>query len=897
MQKIIEQNGLLQRYFEENSNLNNVSLIVSSLYIKNGYYTKVISDDVILVYQCSEKNNPLFIVSIAGLTNALSLKEVIDLYRNFEDNLKNKYHCNSLILISLKGYGTSELNLLRSLNMRFEDLNYLIELFDRGNANKNKSQTVELHAHNKYAFEQLVSLLKIHNKVTVIQATGTGKSFIMMKLLQENPNKNIIIVEPSNLIMEQIKSKYSGSLDNVYFISYQKLYKYKICELERINPDIILFDEMHRLGAKKWVMGYINISALNKNVKLIGFSATPIRTLDGFRDIREELFDNISTDELTLTDSIVREILPMPTYVSALYSIDDEILSKKKQLKNFNAEEVLKNNIQEKLNNLKLNWSNTFGVELILAKYIPKKLQNIKMIVFFEDHQHLNEMKDTVKNWFVKAFPKFSVEENVVSYYLRNTKVALDNFRNNTEKFKINLLYSVNLLNEGIHVGDITGVLLLRRTTSDIIYKQQIGRAIQVGNTSPIIFDFVNNFNCIKSIDFKMQLNDSLEKQNILRESLGLNILNDNFSIFIKDYTLPAYEIFKEIDSMVQNRWDYLYNRLVEYKLKHGNCRPSRKFDYELYYFAKVQRTLYQKGRLEKYKIDKLNSLGFYWDVNYELWNFKYQLLKEFKDKHGHCNVPYTYKSEHNLNYWVGTQRAAYRDGIISSDKIEKLNDLGFVWKLKETVWLRNFEELREFKNKYGHCDVPRLKEEFLFLGNWVHGQRILYNRGRLTNEKIALLTSIDFKWNAFDSRWDCYYQKLIDFKNEYGHCNVPSTFNDKKFSNWVRSQRELYLKAGMSKEKIELFNSIGFVWQPNQQSWLKKYNSLTKYKNEHGDFYIYNGDKKNSELILFVKGLLKNYKSGTLNEKKIQMLTSINFDFTKEYIIKEPNVLYKEKK
>ena len=51
------------------------------------------------------------------------------------------------------------------------------------------------------------------------------------------------------------------------------------------------------------------------------------------------------------------------------------------------------------------------------------------------------------------------------------------------------------MLNEGVHVEGISGVILFRPTISPIIYKQQIGRALTAGdNTTPLILDVVNNF-------------------------------------------------------------------------------------------------------------------------------------------------------------------------------------------------------------------------------------------------------------------------------------------------------------------------------------------------------------------------------------------------------------------
>ena len=58
------------------------------------------------------------------------------------------------------------------------------------------------------------------------------------------------------------------------------------------------------------------------------------------------------------------------------------------------------------------------------------------------------------------------------------------------------------MLNEGIHVDDVDGVILLRPTVSPIIYLQQIGRALSAGSKNqPVIFDLVNNFDSLHCID------------------------------------------------------------------------------------------------------------------------------------------------------------------------------------------------------------------------------------------------------------------------------------------------------------------------------------------------------------------------------------------------------------
>ena len=53
---------------------------------------------------------------------------------------------------------------------------------------------VELYKHNAYAYEQIEEKLKTSNRTCVIHPTGSGKSFIAIKWLYENMNRNCLFL-------------------------------------------------------------------------------------------------------------------------------------------------------------------------------------------------------------------------------------------------------------------------------------------------------------------------------------------------------------------------------------------------------------------------------------------------------------------------------------------------------------------------------------------------------------------------------------------------------------------------------------------------------------------------------------------------------------------------------
>ena len=58
------------------------------------------------------------------------------------------------------------------------------------------------------------------------------------------------------------------------------------------------------------------------------------------------------------------------------------------------------------------------------------------------------------------------------------------------------------MLNEGYHINDLDGVIMMRPTFSPTIYTQQLGRALTVGGSKkPVVLDLVNNFDSCKIIE------------------------------------------------------------------------------------------------------------------------------------------------------------------------------------------------------------------------------------------------------------------------------------------------------------------------------------------------------------------------------------------------------------
>lgn len=662
---------------------------------------------------------------------------------------------------------------------------------------------IELYNHNQETYENIMNLWKEgHLRVGVVQATGTGKSYLIGKVSEGFANFRVLTLAPRTHILNNLKEVMIPN-NNCIYMTYSKLHKMSNDEIKKLNPDLIILDEFHRCGSNGWGLSVDRLLKLYSNAKVLGTTATNIRYLDNHRDMATEIFDNCLACKSDLSDAINQGVLPMPLYVTSLYSVDEEVERIKKRIKTENEDEYKE--LTDKLDGLK-EWNSTIGVPNILRKYIDGSTN--KFIVFCKNKKHLEEAENIVYKWFKNA----NIMNDIKLYRLihqdgkKRNEETLREFRNGDSN-SIHLLFSIDILNEGIHI-DSTGVILLRETSSPIVFFQQIGRALSVGDSNkPIIFDFVNNFNSLKGHAFKNSLTESRNKI-LLKDS---NVKTVDFTIY--DETKCFRDILNVISESILGSWDIMYEQIYDFYKKNGHTMIPRD-DEELavlYRWASKQRVLNNKGLLSSEQIDKLSDISFVWNVQLEKWMANYNKLVEFYEIYGGTKIPYAY--DKNLNAWCATQR--HNKNKLSTNQIELLDELGFQWNVLEEEFEEKIKELKEYKLKYGDVNVPRRYSENQKLSNWVHRMRTLYDEGSIPSERITILEELGFIWNVELHRWNLRFGELSDYyleTKDYMHRGIIS--KNKSLKDWIARQRQAYRRGRLSEYKIEKLKSIGFMFE-----------------------------------------------------------------------------------
>jgi hypothetical protein len=143
----------------------------------------------------------------------------------------------------------------------------------------------------------------------------------------------------------------------------------------------------------------------------------------------------------------------------------------------------------------------------------------------------------------------------------------------------------------------------------------------------------------------------------------------------------------------------------------------------------------------------RLDDLGFIWNILEADWEEGFKYLKIYKDREGHCRVPTSHKEgSFSLGNWVSFQRSEKDD--LSAERRQKLDDLEFVWNKFDNAWEAGFQHLKSYRDRVGHCRVPRhYKEDGFALGTWVVNQRMRANN--LSSERRWRLDELGFVWDT----------------------------------------------------------------------------------------------------------------------------------------------------
>lgn len=772
---------------------------------------------------------------------------------------------------------------------------------------------ISLFEHNRSAYKAVREMLEATGKAAVIHPTGTGKSFIGFKLCEDSQSCIICWLSPSDYIfrtqLENLKDSSPDTvLDNVKYFTYARLMNMTEDEIADITPDYIVLDEFHRAGAEYWGAGVQKLLSAYPNAHLLGLSATAIRYLDNQRNMADELFDGNIASEMTLGEAIVRGILNPPKYVLSIFSYQESFAKYEMRVKK-TQNKAVRDKAEKYLDALRRTLDKAEGLDVIFNKHMTDRTG--KYIVFCANYDAMLDAMGKVDEWF----KYIDTEPHVYSVYSLDSasNKSFDDFRADNDDSHLRLLFCIDALNEGIHVENVSGVILLRPTISPIIYKQQIGRALSASKTTiPVIFDIVNNIENLYSIDsIKEEMQAAIT---FFREyDRHYEIVNDTFDV--TDEVRECVELFNELEETLTASWDIMFLEAKRYYDENGDLLVPQSYinenGYRVGQWVNVQRVNYRKKQfLSEARIRRLESIGMDWQTADErFWNESYAKCKSYYAEHN--SLEGVRRTDPNLAAWLVVQRKKYKEGTLSDEKIQLLNDVGMIWSFD--TWTQFYEAAKRFYESNGHLDIQagHVTDDGLKLGCWFRTMRNMHREGMLSEEKKQLLESIGMKWDSQLMRsWLEKYRMAKAYYESHGDLNIKVkyvTSDGTKLGKWISTQRTSYYNGTLTDEQIELLEKIGMVWNRDDSRWMTGFNYAVQYVNSGGDInalpedYLIDG----FNLTRWIRAQRERKKQEKMPDERAKKLEDIgfhwemfepmwntNFEYARQYFMNQGDLL-----
>ena len=803
-----------------------------------------------------------------------------------------------------------------------------------------------LYEHNIRSYEKVKQQFEKDNIAAIVHATGTGKSFNALQLALDNKDKKIIYVVPYGSIIEHekelIEQNENVSLEqdfpNLEFKTYQSFVNMSDDEIIDLDVDLLILDEFHHIGAPIWGQRINTLIDAHEDLQIFGMTAYTVRDRgtsyerDMVNPENDELFSNKVVSNYDLCDAMIEEVLPKPNYKSGYVFLEETCEYLENKINSLNSNSKDYKELAPLLKDLKKRAHEAPGLSDIFKTNIKPDGKYIYFCPLNPENgvNDMDSIMSEARNWI----HEMGLTEDDYEFYMTTSDMGNDGKRNreafyndkdlkqNDTSNKLRIMFAINQYNEGVHVPGLDGVIMGRSTQSDIIFFEQLGRALSAGKDNTKEYEELMKKDKEELIEEcnkrELSYNDSMTKEELVEILLAPVIIDLSNNIgFIKELETNLKDRIKEYMSSGNNE-----KRNVHLK--------NASFNIDM-----INEDLF---RILEYVQDRLTMT----------WMDKYELAKAYYDHYGDLEISANFKTKNGYEYdengvalgkWINTQRQAFKGNSgykISKEQIELLKEIGmrFETNYKEEEWNKKYELARAYYKYHKDLDVPiRFKtkngyeydEDGVALGKWINTQRQAFkgNSGyKISKEQIELLKEIGmrFETNYKEEEWNKKYELARAYYKYHKDLDVPIRFKTKNgyeydedgvaLGNWINNQRQAFKgNSGykISKEQIELLKEIGMRFETNykEEEWNKKYELAKAYFEHYGNLEIpanfktkhgYEYDENGVALGNWINNQRQAFKGNSgykISKEQIELLKEIGMRFETNYKEEEWNKKY----
>ncbi len=408
------------------------------------------------------------------------------------------------------------------------------------------------------------------NKALIIAATGSGKTYLAaFDARNFNANRLLFVVHRDTVLNDAMKAfknvfgtkvtygLFTGKnkdIDRDFIFSTNLTMSSNLSLFTRDEFDYIVIDEVHHATASTYqkILSHFNPQFL------LGLTATPERMDD---ESVFNLFENNVPYELRLRDALLNDLIVPFKY----YGINDSLIDY--------SEKDTTRLIRQIADDIHVDF-----IKENIEKYRPKA--KLKALGFCRSIEHAKLMSEKMNNLGYRTTcltGRNDFGERIATYN------ALQE-----DQGEIEILFTVDLLNEGIDIPAINMVLFLRPTESSTIFIQQLGRGLRKYENKEYltVLDFIGN-SYTRSVQIALALGNLSYNNNIDKRLLALYVQKD----------------FKQIDLPIEIHIDQIAKEKILDAIERTNFNKKQILEQEYRGFKKY---LGIEGYIKH--IDYLNS-------------------------------------------------------------------------------------------------------------------------------------------------------------------------------------------------------------------------------------------------------------------------------------------------
>ena len=712
-------------------------------------------------------------------------------------------------------------------------------------------QTVQPNKMQVRAMENL-NRLREHgeNKALVIAATGTGKTYMSaFDVRQFNPKRMLFVVH-----REEILKKAKETFDKVLkgrniktglftgnkkeydadylFATIQTMNRYYE-EFDRDYFDYIVIDEAHHAASNS----YLNIINYFKAQFTLGMTATPERgdSLNVF-----DLFDNNVALEVRLYEALEDDLV-IPFHYFGITDIQGA------DLENVNLDDI-----SEVANRLMVNRRVDFIIDKMNFYGHDGKFR--KVLGFCANIEHAKYMADEFNKRKIKSVAlsgNDSVEKR--QEYIKKLE---------SDKDDLQVIFTVDIFNEGVDIPKINTVLMLRPTNSPIIFIQQLGRGLRESENKEFltVLDFIGNHNKTFLIPIALSGARYYDKDS-LKVAVATDFIDVPGCTNIQIDEISKERILSQIERENFRELKYLRDEYNQFKSLCGGKIPYMLLDYIKYdgapdpikfidkektylnFVAKTEKDDELKALLLNNSFEKilkelngnlpLKRINEFAILKYLLNNKSISIEKanseilKYIEKIDEDSVKHAFECL-NHQYWDSSmikqriKMVEYKDGILfrSNEFEEVINNKEYLKYIEDAINYGILRYKNEFKEEYYGMPFLKLYEQYkmvdiALLSNYRKIHSAFRGSGLLTNKNDYFLFIDLHKEEGIEERIN-YKDKFLDrtyFQWQSPNSTTQSSDRGKNLINNKDRKISLHLFVRKYKEidkKVQPYIYIG---------------------------------------------------------------------------------------